>query len=63
REHQFTWNIFLTLGNLVGILIASLAYNYFYSKDVFAVIIVVLMAFFVLHAYLLQRLESRLKNK
>jgi len=34
-----------------------------YSKDVFAVIIVVLMAFFVLHAYLLQRLESGLKNK
>lgn len=63
REHQFTWNIFLTLGNLVGILIAFIAYNYFYSKDVFAVIIVILMAFFVLHAYLLQKLEVGLKNK
>lgn len=63
REHQFTWNVFLALGNLVGVLIAFLVYNYFYSKDVFAVIIVVLMVFFVLHAYLLQRLESGLKNK
>ncbi len=63
REHQFTWNIFLTLGNLFGILIAFLAYNYLYSKDIFAVIIVVLMVFYVFHAHLLQKLEMKLNNK
>ena len=43
--------LFLALGNLIGILIAFIVYNYFYSKDVFAVIIVIFMAFFVLNAY------------
>lgn len=63
REHQFTWNVFLALGDLTGIFIAFLVYNYFYSKDAFAIIIAILMAFFVFQSYLLQKLEIRLKNK
>ena len=34
REHQLTWNIALTLGNLVGIAIAGIVYNVFYGKEV-----------------------------
>lgn len=63
REHQFTWNIFLTFGNIIGVAIAYIIYNSFYNKDVFALIIVAFMVIFVLHAYLLQRLEAGLKNK
>lgn len=63
REHQFTWNIFLTLGHLAGIGIAFVVYNNFYNKDIFAAIIVVLMVFFVLHSVLLQKIEVTLKNK
>lgn len=62
REHQFTWNIALTLGNLVGIIIAAVVYNAFYGKEAFAVTIVILMVFFVIQAWLLQRVEGRLKN-
>ena len=63
REHHFTWNIFLALGNLAGIVIAYIVYNNIYSKEAFAVVIVVLMGIFVLHSYLLQKLERGLKNK
>ena len=63
REHQFTWNICLTLGNLVGILVAYVIYNFFYSQTVFALIIVILTAFAVLEAYLLQRVEQKLGGR
>ena len=63
NEHHFTWNLFLTLGNLTGIALAYIIYNYFYSKEAFATIIVVLMVFFVFYSYLLQKIESGLKNK
>lgn len=62
REHQLTWNIFLTLGNLTGILIAFVIYNYFYSQAAFAAVIFVLMMFFVLQAYFLQKIERKLQN-
>lgn len=62
REHQMTWNIFLALGNLLGIAIAYLIFNFFYSKEVFAVVILVLMVFFVLQAYILQKVEEKLNN-
>lgn len=62
REHQLTWNIFLTLGNLAGILIAFVIYNYFYSKEAFAAVIFALMMFFVLQAYFLQKIEKKLQN-
>lgn len=62
REHQLTWNIALTLGNLVGIAIAGIVYNVFYGKEAFAATIVVLMVFFVIQAWLLQQVEGKLKN-
>lgn len=62
REHQFTWNLFLALGNLVGILITYIIYNNFYSKEVFASVVLVLMIFFVIQAYILQKIEAKLKN-
>lgn len=62
REHRFTWNIFLALGDLTGISIAYIVYNYFYSENAFAITTVILMLFFVLQSYLLQNLESKLKN-
>lgn len=63
NEHHFTWGLFLTIGHLVGIVLAYIVYNYFYSKEAFALIIVILMFFFVFHAYFLQKLEAKLKNR
>ena len=63
KEHKFTWDIFLSIGEIVGILIAYFVYNNFYAKDVFALIIVIFMAFQVICAYLLQKIEIKLKNK
>ena len=63
NEHHFTWSVFLTLGNLVCIVIAYFIYNYFYSKEAFAAIIVVLMIFFVLHAFLLQKIVAKMTRK
>lgn len=62
REHHFTWNIFLALGNLTGIAIAYIVYNNFYSQEVFALVILILMFFFVLQAYALQKIEQKLQN-
>ena len=62
REHHFTWNIFLALGNLTGIAIAYIVYNNFYSQEVFALVILILMFFFVLQAYALQKIEQNLQN-
>lgn len=62
REHQFTWNVFLALGNLVGIFIAYIIYNNFYGKEAFAVVILALMVFFVVQAHLLQKVEQKLQN-
>lgn len=63
NEHHFTWDLFLATGNLAGIALAYIIYNHFYSKEIFALVIVILMVFFVFHAYLLQKLEAKLKNK
>ncbi len=62
REHHFTWNLFLSLGNLTGIAIAYIIYNNFYSQEVFASVILVLMIFFVIQAYALQKIEQKLQN-
>lgn len=62
REHHFTWNLFLSLGNLTGIAITYIIYNNFYSQEVFASVILVLMVFFVMQAYGLQRIEQKLQN-
>lgn len=62
REHQLTWNLFLMLGNLTGIAIAFIVYNNFYSREAFAWVIFSLMIFFVIHSYLLQKIERKLKN-
>lgn len=62
REHHFTWNIFLSLGNLTGIAITYIIYNNFYSKEIFASVILVLMVFFVVQAYALQKIERKLQN-
>ncbi len=63
NEHHFTWGIFLGLGNLVSVTIGYVVYNYFYSLEAFATIVVVLMIFFVFHAYFLQKLQTKLHNK
>lgn len=63
REHQFTWNIFLALGNFTGILIAYIVYNNFYGQESFAVVVVALVAFSVVQSYFLQKVESKLGNK
>ena len=63
NEHHFTWDLFLTIGHLTGIALAYIVYNYLYSTEAFALIIVILMVFFVLHAYFLQKLEMKLNNK
>ena len=63
REHVFTWNIFLQFGHLLGVLVAYIVYNYFYSKEVLATIIVILTGFTVLQAYFLQKIEAKLGNK
>lgn len=62
REHHFTWNLFLSLGNLTGIAIAYIIYNNFYSQEVFASVILVLMIFFVIQAHALQKIEQKLQN-
>lgn len=62
HEHQFTWNLALNLGSLTGIAIAYVIYNYFYTQSVFAVTILILMFFFVIHAYYLQKIEIKLQN-
>lgn len=62
KEHHFTWNIFLSLGNIAGVIITYIIYNYFYSKEAFAMVIVVLMIFFVIQAYILQKIEGQLQN-
>lgn len=62
REHQFTWNLFLSLGSLAGVIIAFLVYNIFYSKEGFASVIFALMSFFVVLAYLLQNIEKRTRT-
>ena len=63
NEHHFTWVLFQMIGHLTGIALAYIVYNYLYSKEAFALIIVILMVFFVLHAYFLQKLEMKLNNK
>lgn len=63
REHRFTWNIFLGLGNLVGVVIAYIIYNYFYSQTAFAIMAVALTFFSVVMAFFLQKLEDKLDNK
>lgn len=62
REHQLTWNIFLALGNLTGIIIAYFIYNNYYNQGAFATVICVLMVFFVIYAYVLQKIENVLQN-
>ena len=63
KEHKFTWDIALALGNLTGVLLAYLIYNYSYTKNTFALIIAALMGIHVVYAYLLQKITIKLKNR
>lgn len=63
KEHKYTWDLCLSLGNITGVLIAYIIYNHFYTQNAFAVIITIFMAIQVVYAYFLQKIEIKLKNK
>lgn len=63
KEHKFTWDLSLSLGNITGALIACVVYNHFYTQNAFAVIITIFMVIQVIYAYFLQKIEIKLKNK
>lgn len=63
RENIFTWNIFLVCGQLVGNLIAYIAYSRFFGAEGLAVAIVILMAFLIVQAYHIQNAQKWLRGR
>lgn len=63
RENIFTWNVFLVCGQLIGNLVALMAYNWFYGVEGLAVAITVLMSFIIIQAYHIQKVQKWLKGR
>ena len=62
KEHIFTYNIYMTIGQIISYSLIYILYNYFYDVNILAISVSILMFFLIISAIYLKRTENYLKN-
>ncbi len=62
KEHIFTYNIYMTIGQIISYSLVYILYNYFYDVNILAISVSVLMFFLIISAIYLKKTENYLKN-
>ena len=62
KEHIFTYNIYMTTGQIISYSLIYILYNYFYDVNILAISVSILMFFLIMSAVYLKRTEIYLKN-
>ena len=62
KEHIFTYNIYMTIGQIISYSLIYILYNYFYDVNILAISVSILMFFLIMSAVYLKRTEIYLKN-
>lgn len=62
KEHIFTYNIYMTIGQIISYSLIYILYNYFYDVNILAISVSILMFFLIISSIYLKRTENCLKN-
>jgi len=62
KEHIFTYNIYMAIGQIISYSLIYILYNYFYDVNILAISVSILMFFLIISAIYLKRTEKYLKN-
>ena len=62
KEHIFTYNIYMTIGQIISYSLIYILYNYFYDVNILAISVSILMFFLIISAIYLKKTENYLKN-
>lgn len=62
KEHIFTYNIYMAIGQIISYGIVYILYNYFYNLNILAVSVSILMFFLIISSIYLRRTEIYLKS-
>ncbi len=62
KEHIFTYNIYMTIGQIISYSLVYILYNYFYDVNILSISVSILMFFLIISTVYLKRTENYLKN-
>lgn len=62
KEHILTYNIYMSIGQIISYSLVYVLYNYFYDVNILAISVSILMFFLIISAIYLKRTENYLKN-
>lgn len=62
KEHIFTYNIYMTIGQIISYILIYILYNCFYDVNILAISVSILMFFLIISAIYLKRTANYLKN-
>lgn len=62
KEHIITYNIYMTIGQIISYSLIYVLYNYFYDVNILAISVSILMFFLIISTVYLKRTENYLKN-
>lgn len=62
KEHIFTYNIYMTIGQIISYSLIYILYNYFYDVNILAISVSILMFFLIISAIYLKRTENYLRT-
>lgn len=57
KEHIFTFNIYMTIGQIISYSLVFVLYNYFYDVNILSISVAILMFFLILSAIYLKRTQ------
>jgi len=63
KEHIFTYNIYMTLGQMISYILVYVLYNYFYDINVISISVSILMFFLIISTVYLKKTDIYLKQK
>jgi len=63
KEHIFTYNVYMTIGQIISYSLVYVLYNYFYNIDILSIIVAILMFFLIISTIYLKKTEIYLQGK
>ena len=63
KEHIFTFNIYMTIGQLISYSLVYILYNYFYHVNILSITVAILMFFLIISTIYLRKTEGYLYKR
>lgn len=63
KEHILTYNIYMTIGQIISYILVYVLYNYFYDVNVLSISVSILMFFLIISTVYLTKTEKYIREQ